>query len=129
VKIGYYKQDFSGLDFGKSVYETLADVMESGNDETLRSTAASFLLDGDILRNQVGSLSEGQKGLLMFARFVLQKPGLLILDEPTNHINFRHLPVVAKALEKYEGALVLVSHSHDFVKKINIEQTLDLGSM
>ena len=129
VKIGYYKQDFSGLDFTKSVYETLAGAMESGSDETLRSVAANFLLDSDILRNKVGSLSEGQKGLLMFARFVLQRPGLLILDEPANHINFRRLPVVAKALDKYEGAMILVSHSRDFVKQINIEQTLDLGSI
>ena len=129
VKVGYYKQDFSGLDFKKTVYETLADVMENGSEETLRSCAANFLLDSDLLRNKVGSLSEGQKGLLMFARFVLQKPGLLILDEPTNHINFRHLPVVAKALEKYEGAMIIVSHSREFIQQINIEQTLDLGTV
>ncbi len=129
VKIGYYKQDFSALDFNTSVYETLAGVMESGGEETLRSTAANFLLDSDILRNKVGSLSEGQKGLLMFARFVLQRPGLLILDEPTNHINFRHLPVVARALSRYEGAMILVSHSPEFVAQINIENTLDLGAL
>ncbi len=129
IKVGYYKQDFSGLDFKKTVYETLSDVMVSGSDETLRSCAANFLLDSDLLRNKVGSLSEGQKGLLVFARFVLQKPGLLILDEPTNHINFRHLPVVAKALEKYEGAMIIVSHSREFIQQINIEQTLDLGSV
>ncbi|MEI8253729.1 MAG: ATP-binding cassette domain-containing protein [bacterium] len=54
------------------------------------------------MKNTIGMLSEGQKGLLCYAMFVLQKPHLLILDEPTNHINFRHLPVIAEALNKYE---------------------------
>ena len=51
---------------------------------------------------QIRYLSEGQKGLVSFARLVLLQPGLLILDEPTNHINFRHLPVIAEALDAYE---------------------------
>jgi len=59
----------------------------------------------------------------------LQKPGLLILDEPTNHINFRHLPVIAKALDKYEGAMILVSHMPEFVKQIRIDEELDLGKI
>jgi ATP-binding cassette subfamily F protein 3 len=56
----------------------------------------------------------------------LQKPGLLILDEPTNHINFRHLPIIAAALNKYEGAMVLVSHIPEFVAQIEINEVLDL---
>lgn len=65
---------------------------------------------------------------MAFAQLVLQAPGLLILDEPTNHINFRHLPVIAKALDAYEGAMVLVSHVPEFVAQIRIDQTLDLGA-
>ncbi|TSC89049.1 MAG: ABC transporter ATP-binding protein [Parcubacteria group bacterium Gr01-1014_3] len=129
IKIGYYKQDFSGLDFDETVYKTLSDAMTGGSDQELRSAAAQFLLDADLLNNKVGSLSEGQKGLLSFARFVLQRPGLLIMDEPTNHINFRHLPAVAKALDKFEGALILVSHSPEFIKQINIDHKLDLGDL
>ena len=75
----------------------------------------------------MGSLSEGQKGLVAFARIALQKPGLLILDEPTNHINFRHIPVIAEAINNYDGAMILVSHSHDFVKQIKIDHILDLA--
>ena len=75
---------------------------------------------------QIGSLSEGQKGLVSFARLVLQEPGLLILDEPTNHINFRHLPIIASALDKYDGAMILVSHVPEFVRQIRIDETLDL---
>jgi ATPase subunit of ABC transporter with duplicated ATPase domains len=56
----------------------------------------------------------------------MQKPGLLILDEPTNHINFRHLPVIAKALDEYKGAMILVSHVPEFFKQIRIDEVLDL---
>ena len=67
--------------------------------------------------------------MLCFARFILQRPGLHILDEPTNHINFRHLPIIAEAVSKYEGALILVSHMKDFAEKINFDHTLDLGEI
>jgi len=72
-------------------------------------------------------LSEGQKGLVAFAAIALEKPGLLILDEPTNHINFRHIPVIAKAINDFDGAMVLVSHLQDFVAKIRVDITLDIG--
>jgi ATP-binding cassette, subfamily F, member 3 len=129
VRIGYYRQDFSGLNLDDTAYDALAKVMEEPNNERLRATAAEFLLTGRFLKNKIGSLSEGQKGLLCFARFILQKPGLLILDEPTNHINFRHLPVIAKALDQYKGAMILVSHAPDFVKEIHFNEYLDLGTL
>ena len=129
VRISYYRQDFSTLDFDKTVYATLVDALFDGSEQALRSTAAGFLLDAEILKSKIGVLSEGQKGLVAFAKICLERPGLLILDEPTNHINFRHLPVIAKALDKYEGAMILVSHVPDFVKQINISQTLDLSSL
>ena len=53
-------------------------------------------------------LSEGQKGLLMFAYLRLQTPGLLIFDEPTNHINFRHIPAIIDAIKNYEGPVIVV---------------------
>lgn len=127
--IGYYAQDFSGLDEAMVVYQAFAEAMKSGGEERLRQVAAQFLFTDDLLRNHIGSLSEGQKGLLCFARFVLQAPNLLILDEPTNHINFRHLPIIAKALHEYDGALVLVSHMADFVSQIQVDETLDLGAL
>jgi ATP-binding cassette subfamily F protein 3 len=74
-------------------------------------------------------LSEGQKGLLMFAYLRLQQPGLLILDEPTNHINFRHIPLIAEAIKNYEGPLIVVSHVGEFVRELGITQTLDLGKL
>jgi len=128
VTVGYYRQDFSTLDFNHTVYEALDSVMKKRDEEKLRAVAAGFLLLADIMNSKVGTLSEGQKGLVAFAQLVLLRPGLLILDEPTNHINFRHLPVIAKALDAYEGAMILVSHVPEFVKQIRIDETLDLGS-
>jgi len=129
VRVGYYRQDFSGLDFDAVVYDELEKVMEEPSNEELRAVAAEFLLTSDLLKNKVGSLSEGQKGLLCFAQFVLQRPGLLILDEPTNHINFRHLPVIARALQEYKGGMIVVSHMESFVQQISFTQTLDLGNL
>lgn len=130
VRVGYYRQDFSTLDFNHTVFESLKAAMEASgrrfHEETMRSVAASFLIVGTLMNTRIGSLSEGQKGLVAFAGLVLLEPGLLILDEPTNHINFRHLPVIAKALSQFTGAMVLVSHVDDFVKQIRIDQILDL---
>ncbi len=126
TNVGYYRQDFSTLNFEDTVRDSLMAVMKESIEENMRSVAAGFLITGDLINSKIGSLSEGQKGLVAFARLVLQKPGLLILDEPTNHINFRHLPIIAEALNKYEGAMVLVSHVPDFVKKIRIDEVLDL---
>ena len=126
TRVGYYRQDFSNLDFDKTVYEELGAVMEKLIEEDLRRMAARFLITGDLVYTKIGNLSEGQKGLVAFARLMLLRPGLLILDEPTNHINFRHIPVIAEALSKYEGAMVLVSHVPEFVEKIRIDETLDL---
>lgn len=129
VRVGYYRQDFSGLDYDDTVYNSLESVMVEPSNEKLRATASEFLLTSDLLKNKVGSLSEGQKGLLCFARFILQQPGLLILDEPTNHINFRHLPVIAKAIANYDGGVIMVSHAPDFVSQITFDRTLDLAKL
>ncbi len=100
--------------------------MEKPSEETMRSVAAGFLITSDIINTKIGSLSEGQKGLVAFAQLVLEQPGLLILDEPTNHINFRHIPVITEALNKYEGVIILVSYVSEFVKKIRIDEVFDL---
>lgn len=130
VRIGYYRQDFSTLDFNDTIYESLANtsriVLGKVNEENIRATAAGFLITGDMIHTKIGSLSEGQKGLVAFAKLVLTRPGLLILDEPTNHINFRHLPIIAKALDEYQGAMILVSHTPEFVEQIRIDEVFNL---
>ncbi|HEY4715019.1 MAG TPA: ATP-binding cassette domain-containing protein [Candidatus Paceibacterota bacterium] len=126
VKVGYYRQDFSTLNFEDTVYQSLMAVLIRKDEEYMRSVAAGFLITSEIINTKIGSLSEGQKGLVAFARLVLGRPAILILDEPTNHINFRHLPLIAEALNKYQGAMILVSHVPEFVAKIRIDEVLDL---
>lgn len=127
TRVGYYSQDFSELDQNQTAFDSLMEVSLDKKIQTIYEAGARFLLTGDILRNKIGSLSEGQKGLLCYARFMLQKPGLLILDEPTNHINFRHIPVIAKAIANYEGPVILVSHLSEFVEKITNLTELNLS--
>lgn len=129
INIGYYRQDFATLDFSKTAYEELSRASKRLDDHHLRSTAAGFLLGGKELATQVGHLSEGQKGLLMFAYLTLLEPGILIFDEPTNHINFRHIPIIAEAIKNYEGVVLIVSHVNNFVRQIGITHTLDLGNL
>lgn len=130
VKVGYYSQDFATLDYEQTVFDSLESVLADGIDvQQMRSVAAGFLITGDLMGHKISYLSEGQKGLLSFARLVLMQPGLLVLDEPTNHINFRHIPVIAKAINEYEGAIILISHMPEFVREIEVDDYLDLGKL
>ncbi len=130
VKIGYYTQDFSNLKYDQIVFDSLKESLQEGmTEQDLRSIAAGFLLSGEFMGKKIGDLSEGQKGLLAFAKLVLEEPGLIIFDEPTNHINFRHIPVIAEAINNYDGAVVIVSHMDDFVRQIQITRRLELNKL
>ncbi|NQU84022.1 MAG: ABC-F family ATP-binding cassette domain-containing protein, partial [Parcubacteria group bacterium] len=127
VVVGYYSQDFSTLDFNSTVFSSLQESLGNKEDiQEMRAVAASFLITGDLMDHKVGDLSEGQKGLLSFAKLVLMRPGLLVLDEPTNHINFRHIPVIARAINEYKGAIIMISHMPDFTKEIDFDEYLEL---
>ncbi len=114
------------MDFEQTAFDSLSAVAFDKKKPDIYEAAGRFLLTGDLLQNKVGSLSEGQKGLLCYARFMLQEPGLLILDEPTNHINFRHIPVIAEAINNFAGAVIFVSHLPEFFYSIKIDDELDL---
>jgi len=129
VRVGYYSQDFNALDMDMIVRDSLHAMSDAIKDQDVYRVAAQFLLTGDLLKNPIHFLSEWQKWLLCYARFVIQKPHLLILDEPTNHINFRHLPVIAEGLSKYKWAMIMVSHDTWFVSEMKHLQTIDLGHL
>jgi len=129
VRVWYYSQDFDALNMDMIVWNALEEVAEETSDQDIFRVAAQFLLTKEVLKNTIGSLSEWQKWLLCYARFVLQKPHLLILDEPTNHINFRHIPVIAQSLNNYEWAMIMVSHDKWFTDQLEDFHTIDLGKL
>ena len=130
TRIGYYRQDFYNFDFNKTVVQWLEHVSnhQHTNGE-LYQIAAKFLLRGtNIMKQPIGTLSEGQKGLLSLACLYITEPAILIVDEPTNHMNFRHLPAIAHALSNFDGALIIVSHDHEFVQQIApFDHIIDMG--
>ncbi len=127
VRLGYYRQDFSTLDFNKSAYAELSQIFKRLDDHHLRSVSSGFLIGGKELATEVGHLSEGQKALLSWAYLTLYEPGILIIDEPTNHVNFRHIPLIAEAIKNYQGAIIIISHVNDFIRQVGVTETLDLG--
>jgi ATP-binding cassette, subfamily F, member 3 len=126
IRVGYYSQDFNALDMDMIVRDALQEVTNASTDEEIFKAASMCLLPSNILKNTVGSLSEWQKWLLCYARFILQRPHILILDEPTNHINFRHLPVIAEALNNFKWAIIAVCHDVGFVDQLKNFETIDL---
>ncbi len=127
VNVWYYSQDFDALDMDMTVWESLEEVAEWVIQQDIYSAAGRFMLS-HLLKNKVSSLSEWQKWLLSYARFYLQKPDLLVMDEPTNHINFRHIPVISEALNNFQWWLVLISHDEEFVNSFGDEmKVLDLS--
>jgi len=130
IRVGTYRQDFSSLNPDETVYESLSRTMKEATgviyEQEIRIVASGFLITNEYIHAKIGKLSEGQKGLVSFAQLVLQKPGLLILDEPTNHINFRHLPRIAQALDAYKGMMIFVSHVYEFVAQIRVDEVMDL---
>ncbi len=129
VKIGYYTQDFHNLNFDNTTYDELRKSGPWLTEQDFRAQAARMLIDWEMMKTQIGHLSEWQKWLVAFCALIFQKPGLLILDEPTNHINFRHIPVIAQALDNYRWAMILVSHVDEFVWSIRMDEYLDLDQL
>lgn len=129
VRIGYYSQDFAALDMDMTVRDALHEVSNEVTDQEVYKAASMMLLTGDLLKNKIHSLSEWQKWLLCYARFIIQKPHLLILDEPSNHINFRHLPVIAEALNDFKWAMIIISHDEWFVDKIDDLEEINLTKL
>uniref|UniRef100_A0A7S2PJQ6 ABC transporter domain-containing protein n=1 Tax=Skeletonema marinoi TaxID=267567 RepID=A0A7S2PJQ6_9STRA len=128
--IGYYRQDFSNLDFDSTPLQCLEEVSSHRHtNEQIRKTAGRFFLGNRIMRQKVVTLSEGQKGLLSLACLCLQEPSILIMDEPTNHINFRHLPALAYAVNNFKGPVLLVSHDQHFVSSVGVNTTIDMGKV
>lgn len=116
VSMGYYAQDQAeSLDSSKTVFQTLDDVARGEVRTRLRDILGSFLFGGEDIDKKVSVLSGGERGRLALAKLLLEPVNLLVLDEPTNHLDMHSKDVLKQALQKYDGAMIIVSHDRDFL--------------
>lgn len=116
VDIGYYAQNQSEqLDPSKTVFEVLDDEATGEIRTQLRALLGAFLFSGEDIDKKVSVLSGGEKARLALCKLLLHPYNLLILDEPTNHLDMRSKEMLKKALQQYDGTLIVVSHDRDFL--------------
>ena len=116
VNIGYYAQNQDDLMDGEfTVYDTLDRVVVGDIRTRLRDILGAFLFRGEDIDKKVKVLSGGERARLAMARMMLEPRNLLILDEPTNHMDMRSKDILKNAIMKYDGTVVVVSHDREFL--------------
>lgn len=123
-KIGYFAQEHDTLDLDATVLENLTHVAPELNDTQARSILGSFLFSGDDAMKPTRVLSGGEKTRLALATLVTSRANVLLLDEPTNNLDPASRDEILKAIAKYEGAIVLVTHDEGAVEALNPERVL-----
>ena len=116
VNIGYYAQNQDDLMDGEfTVYDTLDRVAVGDIRTRLRDILGAFLFRGEDIDKKVKVLSGGERARLAMARMMLEPRNLLVLDEPTNHMDMRSKDILKNAILKYDGTVVVVSHDREFL--------------
>ena len=116
VNIGYYAQNQDDLMDGEfTVYDTLDRVAVGDIRTRLRDILGAFLFRGEDIDKKVKVLSGGERARLAMARLMLEPYNLLVLDEPTNHMDMRSKDILKNAIMKYDGTVVVVSHDREFL--------------
>ena len=116
VNIGYFAQNQDDLMDGEfTVFDTLDRVAVGDIRTRLRDILGAFLFRGEDIDKKVKVLSGGERSRLAMARLMLEPYNLLVLDEPTNHMDMRSKDILKNALQKYDGTVVVVSHDREFL--------------
>ena len=118
LDIGYYDQELQGLDYSKTVIDTIWDRHKDMNEKDIRSTLASFLFTAKDIDKQVSQLSGGQRARLTLTVLSMEHNNFLLMDEPTNHLDLDAKEVLEKALDDYDGTLLFVSHDRYFINEL-----------
>ncbi|MEK0306629.1 ABC-F family ATP-binding cassette domain-containing protein [Bifidobacterium favimelis] len=124
AKIGYFAQEHDTLDESLTVLENLRHVAPDLDDTQARTILGSFLFSGDDAMKPTNVLSGGEKTRLALATLVTSRANVLLLDEPTNNLDPASREEILKAISKYEGAIVLVTHDEGAVKALDPERVL-----
>lgn len=116
VNIGYYAQNQEDvLDKNETVFGTLDRIAVGDIRSKLRDILGAFLFKGEDIDKKVAVLSGGERARLAMAKLMLKPYNLLVLDEPTNHMDIRSKDILKQALKAYDGTLIVVSHDRDFL--------------
>lgn len=119
VQLGYFAQNQADyLDGELSVQETLLNAATDESRPNVRGVLGAFLFRGDEVEKKVKVLSGGERNRLALARMLLQPFNVLVMDEPTNHLDISSKNVLKKALQNFQGTLILVSHDRDFLQDL-----------
>lgn len=116
VNIGYFAQNQDDLMDGDfTVFDTLDRVAVGDIRTRLRDILGAFLFRGEDVDKKVKVLSGGERSRLAMARLMLEPYNMLILDEPTNHMDMRSKDILKQALKEYDGTVIVVSHDREFL--------------
>jgi ATPase subunit of ABC transporter with duplicated ATPase domains len=88
---------------------------KADDDQIVRATLGRLLFSGDETKKTVKVLSGGEKGRMIYGKLILTKPNVLLMDEPTNHMDMETIESLQIGLENYPGTLIFVSHDREFV--------------
>jgi ATPase subunit of ABC transporter with duplicated ATPase domains len=119
VRISYFSQDHHDLlNESISVFNWLNELSTGSTEQQVRRVLGQMLFVKDEVHKDILSLSGGESARLLLAKVLLEEPNVLILDEPTNHMDIETIDVLADALSSYTGTLIVVSHNRYFIEKI-----------
>jgi ATPase subunit of ABC transporter with duplicated ATPase domains len=91
---------------------------QGDDDQPVRSMLGRLLFSGDDIKKSVKVLSGGEKGRMLYGKLMLGKTNVLLMEEPTNHMDMESIEALNTALDKYKGTLFFVSHDREFVSSI-----------
>ena len=118
VEYGYFEQLASKSSSSKTIYADFQTSFPDLNDREIRSSLGSFLFSGNEVNKQLKSLSGGELVRLELCKLLEKKPNVLILDEPTNHMDIASKEAFERLLSSYTGTVIFVSHDRYFTNKI-----------
>ncbi len=126
--VGYFMQDqTAAFDSDVTVFDWMRQWAQEGDDEQIvRATLGRLLFTGDDGKKPVRVLSGGEKGRMLYGKLMLTRPNVLVMDEPTNHMDMESIESLNLALELYQGTLIVVSHDRQFVSSL-ATQVIELG--
>ena len=120
ANIGYYAQDHEyEFDQDLNLFDWMSQWKQPQDDEqAVRGILGRLLFSQDDIKKNVKVLSGGEKGRMLFGKLMLQRPNIIVMDEPTNHMDMESIESLNLALELYKGTLFFVSHDREFVSSL-----------